>query len=88
MPLKNVLNAKLILVLLPSLTTTSCIKFDGNKSKTFSSAYTTNAYSVTVTSNTTTSTYQAALVAVNNSVAVIRTANATSTNVFFMAIGK
>ena len=54
---------------------------------TFSSAFTTNAYSVTATSNTTTATYQAGVIGTNNTVAVIRTANATSTNVFFMAIG-
>lgn len=59
---------------------------DGNAQ--FSSVFTTNAYSVTATSNTADATFQAAVIAVNNSIASIRTANATSTNVFWMAIGK
>lgn len=54
---------------------------------TFSSAYTTNVYVVTATSNSTVATYQAAVIGTNNTVAVIRTANATSTNVFWHAIG-
>jgi ribosomal protein S8E len=54
---------------------------------TFTSAYTTNAYVVTATSNTTTATYQAGVISVNNTVAAIRTANITSTNVFWQAIG-
>ena len=54
---------------------------------TFTAAYTTNAYVVTATSNTTVNTYQAAVLSVNNTVAVIRTANATSTNVRWTAIG-
>ena len=58
---------------------------DGNV--TFSSSYTTNCWSVTATSNTTTDTYQAAVISVNSSVAEIRTANATSTNVLWIAIG-
>lgn len=58
---------------------------DGNA--TFSSDYTTNCWSVTATSNTTTDTYQAAVISVNSSVAEIRTANATSTNVLWIAIG-
>lgn len=58
---------------------------DGNAS--FTSAFTTNAYSVTATSNTADATYQAAVIGTNNTVALIRTANATSTNVFFMAVG-
>lgn len=58
---------------------------DGNA--TFTSAYTTNCWSVTATSNTSTATYQASVQSVNNTVAVIRTANVTSTNVFWMSIG-
>lgn len=54
---------------------------------TFTSAYTTNAYVVTATSNSTVATYQAAVITTNNTVAAIRTANATSTNVFWTAIG-
>jgi hypothetical protein len=53
----------------------------------FSSAYSINAYCVTATSNTTADTYRAAVISVNNSVAVIRTGNATPTNVFWTAIG-
>lgn len=58
---------------------------DGNV--TFTAAYTTNAYVVTATSNTTVNTYQAAVLSVNNTVALIRTGNATSTNVRWTAIG-
>jgi hypothetical protein len=54
---------------------------------TFSSAYTTNAYVVTATSNTATSTYQAAVVSWTKTGANVVTANATSTNVFWTAIG-
>lgn len=54
---------------------------------TFTSAYTTNAFSVTATSNTALATYQAAVLSVNNTTAVIRTANATSTNVMWTSIG-
>jgi len=54
---------------------------------TFTSPYTTNAYVVTATSNTTVATYQAAVVSVNNTIAAIRTGNSTSTNVFWQAIG-
>ena len=54
---------------------------------TFSSAYTTNAWVVTATSNSTVATYQAAVIGTNNTVAQIRTANAASTNVFWTAIG-
>lgn len=54
---------------------------------TFVSAYTTNAWSVTATSNSTVATYQAAVIGTNNTVVQIRTANVTSTNVFFIAIG-
>lgn len=58
---------------------------DGNV--TFSSAFTTNAYVVTATSNSVVATYQAAVVGTNNTVALVRTANATSTNVYWTAIG-
>ena len=58
---------------------------DGNA--TFVSAYSTNSYSVTATSNSAVATYQAAVIGSNSTVALIRTANATSTNVFFMVIG-
>ena len=54
---------------------------------TFTAAYTTNAYVVTATSNSTVNTYQAAVISVNNTVAEIRTGNATSTNVRWTAIG-
>ena len=54
---------------------------------TFPSAYSTNAYVVTATSNSATATFGAAVIATNNSTASIRTANATSTNVFWTAIG-
>jgi hypothetical protein len=54
---------------------------------TFTAAYTTNAYVVTATSNSTVNTYSAAVISVNNTVAAIRTGNATSTNVFWTAIG-
>jgi hypothetical protein len=54
---------------------------------TFTAAYTTNAYAVTATSNSTVATYQAAVIGTNTTVVQIRTANATSTNVFWHAIG-
>lgn len=54
---------------------------------TFTSAYTTNAYSVTATGNNTGNTYGARVLTQNSTVAVIRTGNATSTNVLWMAIG-
>lgn len=54
---------------------------------TFTSAYSTNAYTITATSNSTVATYQAAVIAWTGSSASIRTANAASTNVFWMAIG-
>jgi len=56
-------------------------------SVTFTSAFTTNAFVVTATSNTTVTTYQAAVTAWTNTGATILTGNATSTNVFWMAIG-
>ena len=59
---------------------------DGNV--VFTSAFTTNAYVVTATSNSAVTTYQAAVVGTNNTVALIRTGNATSTNVYWTAIGK
>lgn len=54
---------------------------------TFTSAYSVNSYSVQATANTATATYQAGVVASNSTTASIRTANATSTNVFWTAIG-
>jgi hypothetical protein len=54
---------------------------------TFTGAYTTNAYIVLATSNTATATYQAAVVSWTKLGANIVTANATSTNVFWTAIG-
>jgi hypothetical protein len=54
---------------------------------TFPSAYTTNAYIIIAVSNTTTATYQAAVIGQNNTIGQIRTGNATSTNVFWQAIG-
>jgi len=59
---------------------------DGNA--VFSSAFTTACYSVTATSNTAVPTYQAGITAINLGNTNIRTANAASTNVFYMAIGK
>jgi hypothetical protein len=53
----------------------------------FASAFTTACYSVTATSNTAVATYQAGVTAINLGNTNIRTANATSTNVFYMAIG-
>lgn len=58
---------------------------DGNA--VFSSAFTTACYSVTATSNTAVATYQAGVTAINLGNTNIRTANATSTNVRWMAIG-
>jgi len=55
---------------------------------TFSSAYSTNVYVVTATSNSAVATYQAAVVSQNSTSASIRTANVASTNVFWQAIGK
>ena len=54
---------------------------------TFTAAYATNAYIVTATSNSAVATFGAAVVTTNNTAASIRTANATSTNVFWTAIG-
>lgn len=54
---------------------------------TFADAYTTNALTVIVTSNTATSTYQAGVTGWTAFGATVRTANATSTNVYYMAIG-
>ena len=59
---------------------------DGNA--TFTSAFGTACYIVTATSNNAATTYQAAVIGSNTTVVGIRTANATSTNVYFMAIGK
>jgi len=53
----------------------------------FSNAFTSAVYSVVATSNTPVATYQAGVTAINLGNTIIRTANATSTNVFYMAIG-
>jgi hypothetical protein len=54
---------------------------------TFTSAYTTNAYVVTATSNSTVATYGAAVTAWTKTGATVLTANVTATNVFWTAIG-
>jgi len=54
---------------------------------TFTSAYVTNAYNVTATSNSAVATYGAAVTAWTKTGATILTANATSTNVFWHAVG-
>ena len=54
---------------------------------TFTSAFATNAYVVTATSNTATATYQAGVTAWVGTGATILTTNVTSTNVFWTAIG-
>ena len=53
----------------------------------FNSAFATNSYVITATSNTTGATYNPAVISQNNSVAVIRTANATAVPVYWLAIG-
>lgn len=58
---------------------------DGNA--VFSNAFSTAVYSVIATSNTATATYQAGVTAINLGNTNIRTANATSTNVRYIAIG-
>lgn len=54
----------------------------------FTPAFTTNAYSVTVSSNSAVATYQSAVISWTKDSSQVRTANATSTNVYWMAIGK
>jgi hypothetical protein len=54
---------------------------------TFPAAFTTNAYAVTATSNTAVATYGAAVTAWTKTGATILTANVTSTNVFWHAVG-
>jgi hypothetical protein len=54
---------------------------------TFSSAFSTACYTVVATSNSTVATYQTAVTSSNTTAALIRTANATATNCYFMAIG-
>ena len=54
---------------------------------TFTSAYSSAVYSIQATANTAVATYQAGITASNTTTASIRTANATSTNVFWTAIG-
>jgi hypothetical protein len=58
---------------------------DGNA--VFSNAFSTAVYSVIATSNTATATYQAGVTAINLGNTNIRTANVTSTNVRWIAIG-
>jgi len=55
---------------------------------TFANAFTTDPYVVTATTNTATATYEAAVTLTNTTVAVIRTANATLSNVYYIAIGR
>ena len=55
---------------------------------TFASAFTTNAYIVTATSNTAVTTYQPAVVSWTKTGANVVTANATSTNCYYIAIGQ
>jgi hypothetical protein len=55
---------------------------------TFSSAFTTGPYVVTATANDATLSYSPAVISSNSTVAVIRTANATATDVYYMAIGR
>ena len=54
---------------------------------TFTSAFTTNAYSITATSNTPGGTYVPAVTAWTKTGATILTTNATSANIFWQAIG-
>jgi hypothetical protein len=54
---------------------------------TFTSAYTTNAYVITATSNSAVSTYSAAVISWTKTGGSIRTANTNATNVFWQAIG-
>ena len=54
---------------------------------TFSSAFTTNAFVITATSNNGVDTYQAGVISWTKTGASIRTANNASTNVFWQAIG-
>jgi hypothetical protein len=55
---------------------------------TLTSAFGTAIYNVSAISNTAVATYQAGVVGQNTSVVQVRTANATSTNVYWSAIGK
>lgn len=54
----------------------------------FSSAFSVNAYVITATSNSSANTKMASVIGQNSTCAIIRTANATYSNVFYMAIGK
>lgn len=54
----------------------------------FTPNFTTNAYSVVVTSNTSVATYQASVISWDKTSSQVRTANAATTNVYWMAIGK
>jgi hypothetical protein len=53
----------------------------------FTSEFTTNAYVVVATSNAP-GTHVASVISQNNTIAEIRTANVTLTDVYFTAIGK
>lgn len=55
---------------------------------TFSSAFATDCYVVTATANASDITYNAGVVSMNTTVAAIRTANLTATNVYYIALGK
>jgi hypothetical protein len=57
-----------------------------NGSATFTSGFSVNSYSVVASSNAG-ATYSAFVISTNSTVAEIRTSNATSTNVFWQAIG-
>lgn len=54
----------------------------------FTPNFITNAYSVVATSNNAAATYQASVISWNKTSAQIRTANAASANVYWIAIGK
>lgn len=54
----------------------------------FTAAYSVNAYVVTATGNSSVATYEVSVLSRNNSTVEIRTANAASINVQWMAIGK
>lgn len=54
----------------------------------FTSAYTTNVYSMSLTSTNTDVTYSPALISQNSTIAEVRTSNNTLKDVFFIAIGK
>ncbi len=55
---------------------------------TFSSAFATACYVVTATANASDVSYNAGVISMNTTVAAIRTANVTATNVYYIALGK